>query len=136
MPPTTLASDFDALISSVTAARRFIARMATLGAAGGAIAASLPLPHAAWLLTAALRVMKPSQAETRLRLRHRFIGTAAGAFVSAGLLGWPLPPLLYAGILGVMLTVMQLVGARRYSVWTFCLTVIALDFGQRSHEIG
>jgi hypothetical protein len=35
-----------------------------------------------------------------------------------------------------MLTVMQLVGARRYAVWTFGLTVIALDLGQRSHEIG
>jgi len=136
MPPVTLASDFKALISSVTAARRFIVTMATLGVAGGAIAASLPLPHAAWLLTAALRVMKPSQAVTRLRLKHRFIGTAAGAIVSAGLLGWQLPPLLYAGLLGVMLTVMQLVGTRRYAIWTFCLTVIALDLGQRSHEIG
>jgi hypothetical protein len=136
MPPVTLASDFKALISSVTAARRFIVTMATLGVAGGAIAASLPLPHAAWLLTAALRVMKPSQAVTRLRLKHRFIGTAAGATVSAGLLGWQLPPLLYAGLLGVMLTVMQLVGTRRYAIWTFCLTVIALDLGQRSHEIG
>jgi hypothetical protein len=136
MPPVTLASDFGALISSVTAARRLIATMATLGVAAGAIAASLPLPHAAWLLTAALRVMKPSQAQTRLRMKHRFIGTAAGAIVSAGLLSWPLPPLLYAGILGVMLTVMQLVGARRYAVWTFCLTVIALDLGQQPHEIG
>jgi hypothetical protein len=79
MPPATLASDFAALISSVTTARRFIATMATLGVVGGAIAASLHLPHAAWLLTAALRVMKPSQAETHLRLKHRFIGTAAGA---------------------------------------------------------
>ena len=26
-----------------------------------------------------------------------------------------------------MLTLMQLVGAKRYAVWTFCLTVIALD---------
>ena len=136
MPPVTLASDFEALISSVTAARRFIATMATLGVAGAAIAAALPLPHPAWLLTTALRVMKPLQAVTRLRLKHRFIGTAAGAIVSAGLLGWQLPPLLYAAILGVMLTVMQLVGARRYAVWTFCLTVVALDLGQRSHEIG
>jgi hypothetical protein len=135
-PSVNLASDFEGLISSLTVARRFIATMAALGVAGGAIAASLPLPHAVWLLTASLRVMKPSQAETRFRLRHRFIGTAAGAIVSAGLLGWGLPPLLYAGILGIMLSVMQLVGARRYAVWTFGLTVIALDLGQRSHEIG
>ena len=135
-PSTTLAGDIDALISSVTTARGFIATMAMLGVAGGTIAASLPLPHAAWLLTAALRVTKPSQAETLRRLKHRFIGTAGGAIVSAGLLGWQLPPLLYAAILGLMLTVMQLIGARHYAVWTFCLTVIALDLGQRSHEIG
>jgi Fusaric acid resistance protein-like len=136
MPASTLTSDFEALIASVTAARRFIGTMATLGVASGVIAASLPFPHSAWLLTAALRVMKPSQAETRLRLKHRFIGTTAGAIVSAVLLGWRLQPLLYAGVLGVMLTVMQLVGARRYAVWTFCLTVIALDLGQQPHEIG
>jgi hypothetical protein len=35
-----------------------------------------------------------------------------------------------------MLAAMQLVGARRYAVWTFCLTVIALDLGQRTHEVG
>jgi hypothetical protein len=74
--------------------------------------------------------------ETRLRLKHRFIGTSAGALVSAGLLGREIPPLLYAGLFCVMLTAMQLVGARRYAVWTFCLTVIALDLGQRTHEVG
>jgi hypothetical protein len=132
----TLVSDFGSLIFWAAAARRFTATMAMLGLAGGAIAALLPLPHAAWLLTAALRVMKPSQAETRRRLKHRFIGTAAGAIVSVGLLTWDLPPLIYAGILGVTLTVMQLVSARRYAIWTLCLTVIALDLGERSHEIG
>jgi Fusaric acid resistance protein-like len=135
-PRDPLAHDFEALISSATGDRRFIVTMATLGAAGGAIAAMLPLPHAEWLLTAALRVMKPSQAETLLRLRDRFIGTAAGAIISAGLLCWRLSPLIYAGILGAMLVVMQLVGARRYAVWTFCLTVIALDLGQRPSETG
>jgi len=136
MPPASLASDLEALIFSLAGARRFIATMATLGAAGGAIVSSLTLPHAAWLLTTALRVMKPSQAETRLRLKHRLMGTSAGALVSAGLLGREIPPLLYAGLFGLMLTAMQLVGARRYAVWTFCLTVIALDLGQRTHEVG
>jgi uncharacterized membrane protein YccC len=135
-PPASLASDLEALIFSLARARQFIAMMATLGAAGGAIASSLALPHAAWLLTTALRVMKPSQVETRLRLKHRFIGTSAGALVSAGLLGREIPPLLYAGLFGIMLTAMQLVGARRYAVWTFCLTVIVLDLGQRTHEVG
>jgi hypothetical protein len=35
---------------------------------------------------------------------------------------------------GIVLTVVQLVGAQRYAVWTFCLTVIALDLGESSHE--
>jgi hypothetical protein len=35
-----------------------------------------------------------------------------------------------------MLVVMQMVGSRRYAVWTFCLTVIALDLGQRPSETG
>jgi len=39
-----------------------------------------------------------------------------------------IPPLLYAGLFGTMLTAMQL--------GTFCLTVIALDLGQRTHEVG
>jgi hypothetical protein len=135
-PPASLAGDIEALIFSLARARQFIATMATLGVVGGAIASSLALPHAAWLLTTALRVMKPSQVETRLRLKHRFIGTSAGALVSAGLLGREIPPMLYAGLFGIMLTAMQLVGARRYAVWTFCLTVIALDLGQRTHEVG
>jgi uncharacterized membrane protein YccC len=134
--PASLSSDLDALNLSAGKARPFIATMAALGAAGGAIVSSLALPHAAWLLTAALRVMKPSRAETRLRLKHRFFGTSAGAIVSAGLLGWEIPPLLYAGVLCIMLTAMQLVGARRYAVWTFCLTIVALDLGQRTHEVG
>ena len=62
------------------------------------------------------------------------LGAAGGVIVSAGLLRWLLSPLIYAGILGAMLVVMQLVGARRYAVWTFCLTFIALDLGQRIAE--
>jgi hypothetical protein len=31
---------------------------------------------------------------------------------------------------------MQLVGARRYAAWTFCLTVIALDLGVQPQEVG
>ena len=127
MPTPPLEVDSAVLSSSVASAPRFIGTMAVLGFVGGAIAASLPVPHAGWLLTTALRVMKPTQAQTLLRLKQRFTGTITGAVSAAGLLCWPLPALLHAGILGVILTVMQLVGAKRYAVWTFCLTVIALD---------
>jgi hypothetical protein len=126
-PTALLAVESAVLPSSMAAAPRFIGTMAALGFVGGAIAASLPVPHAGWLLTAALRVMKPTQAQTLLRLKQRLTGTIAGAVFAAGLLCWPLPALLHAGTLGIMLTLMQLVGAKRYAVWTFCLTVIALD---------
>jgi hypothetical protein len=136
MPPASLAAEFAALFSTITAARGFVATMAALGLAGGAIVVSLPAPHAPWLLTAALRVMKPSRGHTHLRLRQRFAGTATGAAASAGLLGWHIPEVLHIGILAITLTVMQLAGARRYAAWTFCLTVVALDLGLHPHDVG
>jgi Fusaric acid resistance protein-like len=136
-PTALLAVESAVLPSSMAAAPRFIGTMAALGFVGGAIAASLPVPHAGWLLTAALRVMKPTQAQTLLRLKQRLTGTIAGAVFAAGLLCWPLPALLHAGTLSIMLALMQLVGAKRYAVWTFCLTVIALDLNSiRPQEIG
>jgi Fusaric acid resistance protein-like len=136
MPIAPPVVDSAVLPSSIATAPRFIGTMAALGFVGGAIAASLPVPHAGWLLTTALRVMKPTQAQTQFRLKQRFVGTISGAVFATGLLCWQLPALLYAGTLGVMLTLMQLVGARRYAVWTFCLTVIALDLNSvRPQEI-
>jgi hypothetical protein len=136
VPATTLTSQFATLLSPAAVAWGFVPTMATLGLVGGTIVVALPVSHAAWLLTAALRVMKPLRSEMLLRLRQRFIGTAAGAAVSAGLFTWQLPALLYAGILCVMLTVMQLVGPKRYAAWTFCLTIIALDVGMQPHAFG
>ena len=136
MPIAPPVVDSAALPSSLATAPRFIGTMAALGFVGGAIAASLPVPHAGWLLTTALRVMKPTQAQTLFRLKQRFVGTISGAVFATGLLCWPFPALLYAGTLGVMLTLMQLLGPRRYAMWTFCLTVIALDLnGVRPQEI-
>jgi hypothetical protein len=135
-PNVTLLAEFALVFSAASAARRFIAVMAALAVVGGAVALMLPVPHAAWLLTAALRVMKPLQGHTLLRLKQRLIGTVAGAVFSAGLLAWPLPALLQAGIFALMLTIMQLVGAQRYAAWVFCLTVIALDLGLQPSESG
>jgi hypothetical protein len=135
-PTASPLAEFAAVFSTATAARGFMSVMAALAMVGGVIALMLPVPHAAWLLTAALRVMKPLHGDTLRRLRQRFVGTVAGAIFSAGLLAWPLPALLQAGIFGVMLTTMQLVGARRYAAWVFCLTVIALDLGLRPYTTG
>jgi hypothetical protein len=128
--------EFAAVFSAARVARGFMTVMAALAMVGGAIALMLPVPHAAWFLTAALRVMKPLHGDTLRRLKQRFVGTVAGAVFSAGLLAWPLPAMLQAGIFGVMLTIMQLVGARRYAAWVFCLTVIALDIGLRPYTTG
>jgi Fusaric acid resistance protein-like len=136
VPHAAPLAEFAAVFSAARAARRFTTVMVALALLGGTIALMLPLPHAAWLLTAALRVMKPLHGDTLRRLRQRFVGTVAGAIVSAGLLAWPLPALLQAGIFAVMLAIMQLVGARRYAAWVFCLTVIALDLGLRPYAIG
>jgi hypothetical protein len=135
-PNAASAAEFAALFSAAAAARRFVAVMTTLSIVAGSVALALPVPHAAWLLTTALRVMKPSQKHTLQRLKHRFVGTAGGAIFSAALLARPVPGLLRAGILGVMLTIMQLVGAQRYAAWTFCLTVIALDLGEQPDATG
>ena len=136
VPNATPAAEFAVVFSAASVARWFMAVMAALAMVGGVIALILPVPHAAWLLTAALRVMKPLHGDTLRRLKQRFIGTVAGAIFSAGLLAWPLPAPLRAGIFAVMLTIMQLVGARRYAAWVFCLTVIALDLGLRPYATG
>jgi uncharacterized membrane protein YccC len=108
-------AEFAVTFLAANAARWFIGIMAALAIVGGVIALMLPVPHAAWLLTAALRVMKPLHDDTLRRLKQRLVGTVAGALFSAGLLAWPLPTLVQAGIFGVMLTIMQLFGARRYA---------------------
>jgi hypothetical protein len=135
-PPVPLVTDFRALRSSRVKARRFAAVMAALGLVGGTTAMWLPVPHAVWLLTAALRVMKPLRESTWRRLQQRFVGTAMGALVAAGLLAFRLPALLHGAVLAGTLTAMQMVGARRYAPWTFCLTVIALDLGVLPQDTG
>jgi Fusaric acid resistance protein-like len=135
-PNATPIAEFAVVSSDARAARWFMAVMAALAMAGGFIALTLPVPHSAWLLTAALRVMKPLHGDTLRRLKQRFFGTVAGAIVSAGLLAWQQPALLQAGIFAVMLTIMQFVGTRRYGAWVFCLTVIALDIGLRPYATG
>jgi hypothetical protein len=64
------AAEFAAVFSAAAAARRFISVIAALALVAGGIVLALPVPHAAWLLTAALRVMKPSQGQTLQRLRQ------------------------------------------------------------------
>jgi Fusaric acid resistance protein-like len=118
------------------AGSRLLGNSSVLGLVAGVIGVVLPMSHAAWFVTAALRVMKPARAQMQLRLKQQIVGTATGAVFAAGSRGWRTPQLLHAMILGVTLTLMQMVGSRRYAAWTLCLTVIALDLGVLPYETG
>lgn len=80
--------------------------------------------HPCWLPAAGLRVMKPERSVTLARLQAR----GAGAAVGGVLLGCYTIPVLHAGLVGVLLFLMLIIGAKRYGYWTFCLTAIALTF--------
>lgn len=84
--------------------------------------------HPCWLPAAGLRVMKPERSATLSRLHARSAGTVTGAAAGGILLGFYTTPLLHASLVGMLLFVMLMVGAKRYGYWTFCLTAIALTF--------
>ncbi|HDU8656025.1 TPA: FUSC family protein [Morganella morganii subsp. morganii] len=84
--------------------------------------------HPCWLPAAGLRVMKPERSVTLARLQARGAGTIAGAAAGGVLLGCYTIPALHAGMVGVLLFLMLIIGAKRYGYWTFCLTAIALTF--------
>lgn len=84
--------------------------------------------HPCWLPAASLRVIKPERAATLSRLQSRGAGTMAGAVAGGILLGFYTTPVLHAGLVGVLLFLMLMAGAKRYGYWTFYLTAIALTF--------
>ncbi|WP_164738467.1 FUSC family protein [Aquabacter cavernae] len=116
-------------------AERFDGVMMGLGAVGAVICSLIPMSHSGWLLTTALRVMKPSRAETMRRMGQRAFGTLGGALVAMVLLSVDVPLSLHAALLGVILWGMLLVGAKRYGIYTFCLTIVALNFNVGSPDM-
>jgi hypothetical protein len=92
------------------------------GAAG-----TFEISHGAWMATTVLRVLRPDRAETIARSWKRLIGTCAGALLAALLLATVPRPQAAVVVLILALTAMQLVGPMRYGIYTFFLTLIALQ---------
>ena len=110
------------------AQRRFLAGIASVSMLGSIAACFSPGTHPCWLTAAGLRVMKPTRQETIYRMKTRGLGTILGAATGGLLLGLSPIPWLHAAMVGVLVLCMLLIGAKRYGLWTFCLTAIALAF--------
>lgn len=108
--------------------QRFIAAMIGASMLGGAVAGIAPSAHPCWLPAAALRVLKPTRLQTLKRMRDRGVGSLAGAAFGGLLLGLYAAPWLKAGLVSVLVFMMMIVGAKRYAIWTFCLTAVSLAF--------
>jgi hypothetical protein len=91
------------------------------------VAGTFEISHGAWMATTVLRVLRPDRAETIARSWRRLTGTCAGALLAAFLLATAPKPQAAVVVLILALTGMQLVGARRYGIYTFFLTLIALQ---------
>jgi hypothetical protein len=101
------------------------------GAAG-----AFEISHGAWMATTVLRVLRPDRADTIARSWRRLVGTCAGALLAALLLATVPAPKTVVVVLILALTAMQLVGPGRYGIYTFFLTLIALQLsaaGSASH---
>lgn len=108
---------------------RYAATLAVTGVLGVATASFLPVSHAVWLATTALRVAKPDTAARHGRVKARVLGTIGGGTLAALLLTPPLTQAERAVLVAVTICAMQLAGAAHYGWWTLCLTVVALSFG-------
>lgn len=115
-------------------AARFDLVMAVLAAVGSVLVVLVPVPHSGWLLTTALRVMKPTRAETLTRMHRRGLGTVLGSVAAVAILSAGLPVGLHIGGMGAILCAMLLVGSQRYGLYSFCLTVVALNFAVSPSE--
>lgn len=107
---------------------RYASTLAATGVLGVATAWILPVPHAVWLATSALRVAKPDTATLRRRALSRVVGTIGGGMTAALLLTPPLTLAERAVVIALTVCAMQLAGAAHYGWWTLCLTIVALFF--------
>jgi hypothetical protein len=87
------------------------------------------ISHGAWMATTVLRVLRPEASATLTRSGQRIAGTAAGALVAAVLLGTEPHKVTAVIVLVVCVSAMQLVGPKRYGIYTFLLTLVALELG-------
>jgi hypothetical protein len=132
-PWRSTGGSLDLGLAECWAARRRSGRFAVLLAVPTALAAGVAgafeISHGAWMATTVLRVMRPEASATVARSGRRIVGTSAGALIAAVLLGTERHELTAVIVLVVCLSAMQLVGPARYGIYTFFLTLIALELG-------
>ncbi len=116
-----------ALVAAWPRSRRFAALLSGPTALSAAVAGLFEISHGAWMATTVLRVLRPEQSATVARSGRRVGGTAAGALLASVLLGVVPYALTAVFVLVACLTAMQLVGPKRYGIYTFFLTLLALE---------
>jgi uncharacterized membrane protein YccC len=93
------------------------------------VAGLFAIAHGAWTATTVLRVLRPEESITLARSGRRIVGTAAGALVAALILAVEPHAVTAVVVLVACVSAMQLVGPVRYGVYTFFLTLLALELG-------
>lgn len=91
------------------------------------VAGLFAISHGAWTATTVLRVLRPERAITLARSGRRIVGTAVGALVAALLLGFEPRAVTAVVVLVACGAAMELVGPARYGIYTFLLTLLALE---------
>jgi len=127
VPPRAPAKPPSQAVADMAGAR-FLATAATAGLLGALAAAFTPSSPPGWLPAAALRVLKPTRAETLHRMKRHGIASLLAAAAGGLLLGWASAAWLHALIVGGLVFAMLMIGAKRYGAWTFCLMAVALAF--------
>jgi fusaric acid resistance family protein len=110
-----------------TKARGFAVLLAVPTALVVAIAGAFQVSHGAWTATTVLRVLRPDEATTFTRSKQRAAGTVVGSLLAAVLLAAAPTAVTTVAVVIVAVAAMQLVGPRRYGVYTFFLTLVALQ---------
>lgn len=108
--------------------KHFGVTMVIISLVGSIAACFSPGTHPCWLPAAALRVMKPTKEQTTYRIKTRITGSLLGAAAGGILLGLSPIPWLHILIVCSVMFIMQIATAKRYGIWTFCLTAVALAF--------
>ena len=125
--------DVKAVWAAWPEARPFALLLVIPTALVAAVAGAFQVSHGAWSATTVLRVLRPDAATTLTRSWQRAVGTAVGALLAAVLLAAAPTALTAVIVMVVAVTAMQLVGPRRYAVYTFFLTLVALQLSSVGH---
>ncbi len=114
-------------------ARPFALLLAVPTALVAVVLGAFQVSHGAWTATTVLRVLRPDEATTIARSWQRAAGTVAGALLAAVLLAATPTAETAVVVMVVAVTAMQFVGPRRYAVYTFFLTLVALELSSIGH---